>query len=116
MKRICYLFFLACSITLLEAQFTADDDCLTCAVGDFLKAGWQFFMPELEPAPEMTFPKPEPEKQGTRNSLGNVNQPDIETDIVADPDKNCNSNGAAVSLPLFTLTDILCSQLFLYPT
>lgn len=125
MERVCYIFFIACSITLLEAQGTADG-CVTCAVGDFFKAGWedwilpaagklQFLLPDSEPAPDTTFPKPEPGKQGTNNSPGNINQPAIE-EIVADPDRKCSSNGAAVSLRLFTLIDILCSDLFLYPT
>lgn len=117
MKRGCYLFFIACSIALLEAQGTADG-CVTCAVGDFLKAGWedwilpaaQFLLPDSEPARDTPFPKPEPEKQGTNNLPGNANEPAIELEIDADPDKKCNPNGDAVSLILFTPTDVSCSQ------
>lgn len=57
-----------------------------------------------------TFPKPEPEKEGTKNLPGRVNQPDIELKTVASPDKECNLNGARVSLILSTLIDVLCSQ------
>lgn len=124
MKRVCYLLFIAYSIAMLEAQGTADS-CVTCAVGDLLKAGWedwilpaartlQFLQPDSEPAPLTSFPKPEPEKQGTNNLPGKVNEPAIELEIVADPDKKCSSNGDAVSLIFFNercimLTPVLIS-------
>lgn len=111
MKRVCYLFFIACSIALSEAQGAADG-CVTCAVGDFLKAGWegwilpaartlQFLQPDSDPAPDTTFPKPEPEKQWTNNLPGKLNELAIELEIVGDPDKKCNPNGDAVSLIVF---------------
>lgn len=124
MKPVCYIFFIACSIALSEALGAADG-CLTCALGDFLKAGWedwilpaartlQFLQPDSEPAPDTTFTKPEPEKQGTNNLPGNVNEPAIELEVVADPDKKCNPNGDAVSMIFFNgrcimLTPVLIS-------
>lgn len=100
---------LACSITLLKAQGTADG-CVTCAVGDFFKSSWdnwtlpaagtlQFLLPKSTPAPDTPIPNTDSDNQRTNDLPGRVNQPDVELQIIVDPDKQCNSNDAGVSDP-----------------
>ena len=95
MKWGCCLYLLACSITLLKAQGTADG-CVTCAVGDFFKSTWEDW---ILPAPETPIPKTDPDNHGTNNLPGRVNQPDIELQTIVSPDNECNPNGAGVSDP-----------------
>lgn len=103
------LYLLACSITLLKAQDTADG-CVSCAFGDFLKSSWQdwilpavdalqFLVPDSAPAPETTTPKEDPASQRTNDFPGRVDQPDIEIQNIVSSDKECNPNGTGVSDP-----------------
>lgn len=107
MKSGCFLYLLACLITVLKAQGTADG-CITCLFGDLFKSSWedwilpaagilQFFVPDSTLAPETTIPKTDPGNQKTNDLPGMVNQPDIELQTIISPDKECNPNGAGVS-------------------
>lgn len=109
MKSACCLYFLACLITLLNAQGTADG-CVTCAVGNFFKTGledWilpaagalQYLAPDSVPAPDATIPKKEPDEQWTNNIPGSLDQPDIETETITSGDEKCDPNGAGVCNP-----------------
>lgn len=107
MNWVCCLYLLACSITLLKAQGTADG-CVTCAVGDFLKSSWenwilpaastlQFLVPDSTLAPDTPIPETDRENQGINDLPGRVNQPDIKLQNIVSGDKECNPNGAGVS-------------------
>lgn len=109
MNWVCCLYLLACSITLLKAQGTADG-CVTCAVGDFLRSSWedwilpaagtlQFLLPDSTPAPETHIPNPDPDNRRINDLPGRVNQPDIELHTIVSPYKECNTNGDGVSDP-----------------
>lgn len=108
--------FLACSITRLNAQGTAEG-CVTCAFADFFKTGleeWvlpalgtlQFLQPD--PAPlDPTIPKNEPDQQWTNNFPENFDQADIQLEIIVDvPGEKCDPNGPKVSVFLAAFTDI----------
>lgn len=109
MKSGCHLYFLACSITQLNAQGTADG-CVTCAVGNLFKTGmedWilpaagslQFLVPDSVPATDTTIPKKEPDKQWTDNIPGSVDQTDIEIETITSASEKCDPNGAGVCNP-----------------
>lgn len=99
------LCFLASSITLINAQGTAEG-CVTCAFADFFKTGLEEWIPPavgtlqfLQPdsAPETNIPKNEPDKQWTNNLPGSSDQADIQLEIVGSPDEKCDPNGPDVS-------------------
>lgn len=50
--------------------------------------------------PDTTIPETGPEKQGTSDLPGSVDQSDIEIESIASPDKKCDPNGAQVSVIL----------------
>lgn len=108
--RLLLFCFLACSVTPLNAQGTAEG-CVTCAIADFFKTGldeWilpaagtmQFLQPD--PAPlDPTTPKNEPAKQWINNLPGISDQTDIQLEVV----EKCDPNGSDVSVFLPALTD-----------
>lgn len=119
MKWSCYLYFLACSITLSRAQ-GIDEGCSTCAIGKLFEAGlqdWilpsaagalQFLVPDSSPSPD-TIPE-EPDKQRMNNNPGMVIEPDIEKETIVSPiDKKCDHNDDGVSVIPALLTDLLRS-------
>lgn len=104
MKWGCCLYIFAYLSTLSEAQDKADG-CVTCALGDFIDSGleqWvlpavgalQFLVPGSDQGPDTTIPETDPEKQGTNDLPGSVDQSDIEIESIASPDKKCDPNGA----------------------
>ncbi|MCJ1342701.1 hypothetical protein MMC31_000889 [Peltigera leucophlebia] len=115
MKWGCCLYIFAYLSTLSEAQDKADG-CVTCALGDFIDSGleqWvlpavgalQFLVPGSDQGPDTTIPETDPEKQGTNDLPGSVDQSDIEIESIASPDKKCDPNGAQLIGPfvLFTI-------------
>ena len=117
MKWSCYLYILACSVTLSTAQGT-DEGCSTCALGKFLESGFenwilpsaagalQFLVPDSSPAPD-AIPE-EPEKQRMNDYPGIVKEPDIEREFIVSPDNSekCDRNGDGVSVILASLAAI----------
>lgn len=117
MKWSCYLYFLACSVTLSKAQGT-DEGCSMCALGKLFEAGFenwilpsaagalQFLVPDSSPAPDAI--SETPDKQRMNHNPGIVNEPDIEREtIVSTDDKKCDRNGDGVSVIPASMTDLV---------
>lgn len=106
-----YLLF-AFRVSLTQAQ-GSDDGCITCYLGDLFKDNLEHGLddlilpaaPDLPSNPGATDPTQgyvEPqtdagEQRSTNNLPGSTSQPDLELQIIGEPDPKCDPNGAVVS-------------------
>lgn len=106
-----YLLF-AFRVSLTQAQ-GSDDDCITCYLGDLFKDNLEHGLddlilpaaPDLPSNPGATDPTQgyvEPqtdagEQRSTNNLPGSTSQPDLELQVIGEPDPKCDPNGAVVS-------------------
>lgn len=106
-----YLLF-AFRVSLTQAQ-GSDDDCTTCYLGDLFKDNLEHGLddlilpaaPDLPSNPGATDPTQgyvEPqtdagEQRSTNNLPGSTSQPDLELQVIGEPDPKCDPNGAVVS-------------------
>lgn len=119
--RLLLFCFLACSITRLNAQGTAEG-CVTCAIADFFKSGLEeWILPAagtlqfLKPDPALLDPttqKNEPAKQWTNNLPGISDQTDIQLEVV----EKCDPNDPDVSvfLPALIIKFTLFALLIIF--
>lgn len=110
-----YLLF-ASLVSLTQAQ-GSNDGCITCNLGNLFKDGFEhgldlllpaaarFFTPDLpsnpgstNPAQGFVEPPTDPEEETSTNNLPAItDQPDLELQIIGEPDRNCDPNDVGVS-------------------
>ena len=104
-----FYLLVASLVSLTQAQ-DLNDSCITCYLGDLfgnfiLPAVGKFFATDppsnlgaTNPAQDFVAPQTDPEEQKSPNNvLGITGQPDLEIQIIGEPDSLCNSNAIGVS-------------------
>ena len=120
MRYLCYFYSFSASLLSLAQAQGSNDGCITCALGDFFKGGFDYgldnwilpasagaaklFTPDPSSSPDVTEPaqgfvdpQADPGKQRTNNLPGTTDQVDFELQVIGSPDAKCDPNGAGVS-------------------